>query len=242
MWPAIEYAAVGAANDSRTLRVPPRGGSRKRLKSRRDNEPHTGHETIPVIEERPVLLTKPVRTSTVRIDKIVREHEASIEAVLRSDEVVVERRSVDPPQPVDAPPPVRHEGDVTIIPILEERLVVEKRLFVREELRVRRVERSRVSRQRVTVRSEDVRVEREPMSQRAAEGVFDAIKGESDGQNAGSCIRFEGRGGSGAGRASRFGNQRGPHHDAYRDRRSGPAPRLTSSRTTRASSGGSSSA
>ena len=140
------------------------------MKSRRDNEPHTGHETIPVIEERPVLLTKPVRTSTVRIDKIVREHEASIEAVLRSDEVVVERRSVDPPQPVDAPPPVRHEGDVTIIPILEERLVVEKRLFVREELRVRRVERSRVSRQRVTVRSEDVRVEREPMSQRAAEG------------------------------------------------------------------------
>jgi stress response protein YsnF len=35
-------------------------------------------------------------------------------------------------------PAVRTEGDVTIVPVFEERLVVEKRLFLVEELHVRR--------------------------------------------------------------------------------------------------------
>jgi uncharacterized protein (TIGR02271 family) len=40
--------------------------------------------------------------------------------------------------PVQAVPPVRTEGNVTIIPVLEERMVVEKRLFLVEEIHVER--------------------------------------------------------------------------------------------------------
>jgi len=39
---------------------------------------------------------------------------------------------------VDHPPEIRTENDVTIIPILEEVLVVEKRLVLKEELHVRK--------------------------------------------------------------------------------------------------------
>lgn len=71
-------------------------------------------------------------------------------------EVDVERVPVD--IVVDAPPEMRREGDVTIIPVVEERLVVEKRLVLVEEIHIRqrtvfqkeRVE-AELRKQRVTV-------------------------------------------------------------------------------------------
>jgi stress response protein YsnF len=39
---------------------------------------------------------------------------------------------------VETPPAVRTDGDVVIVPILEEVLVVEKRLVLKEELHIRR--------------------------------------------------------------------------------------------------------
>lgn len=39
---------------------------------------------------------------------------------------------------VEAPPPIRVEGDVTIIPVLEEVLVIETKLLLKEEIHVRR--------------------------------------------------------------------------------------------------------
>lgn len=48
---------------------------------------------------------------------------------LRVERVAVERQ-------VDEAPAPRQEGDVTIISLVEERLVVEKRLFVVEEVRI----------------------------------------------------------------------------------------------------------
>jgi len=132
--------------------------------------------TLPVIEERAVLLSKPRDQGVVRVQKVVHEQVVPVETVLRTDEVVVERHRVDPPRPVDEPPGVRQEGDVTVIPILEERLVVTKQLVVREEVRVRRIARSRVARKRVTVRSENVRVDRKPVSRDATDTVEPSSK------------------------------------------------------------------
>ncbi|HEX6794901.1 MAG TPA: DUF2382 domain-containing protein [Casimicrobiaceae bacterium] len=132
--------------------------------------------TIPVIEERAVLLSKPRDDGAVRVQKAVHERVEPVETVLRTDEVVIERRSLDPPWPVDAPPGVRQEGDVTVIPILEERVVVTKQLVVREEIRVRRIERSRVARERVTLRSEDVRIDRKRVSRDATDIVEPSSK------------------------------------------------------------------
>jgi len=39
---------------------------------------------------------------------------------------------------VETAPEIRTEGDVTIVPVLEEVLVVEKRLVLKEELHIRR--------------------------------------------------------------------------------------------------------
>ena len=94
----------------------------------------------------------------VRIRKIVHENPITVDEMLRDERVSVERVPIG--RRVDGPVGIRYEGDVMIVPIVEERLVVEKRLVLTEEIRVRREVGVRHEPQRVTLRQEQVLVER----------------------------------------------------------------------------------
>jgi stress response protein YsnF len=74
------------------------------------------------------------------------------------EEVDVERVEIN--EFVDGPRAVRQEGDVTVIPVMEEVLVVEKRLMLKEEIRLRRRVHETREPQQVTVRHEHVEVDR----------------------------------------------------------------------------------
>ena len=113
---------------------------------------------VPVIVEELEVQKRIVETGKVRITKIVHERETIVDEPFLRDEVEVERVLID--RVVDAPVPVRYEDDTMIVPIMEEVLVVEKRLVLKEELyiRKRRVETHRP--QQVRLRSEEARVER----------------------------------------------------------------------------------
>jgi stress response protein YsnF len=63
-------------------------------------------------------------------------------------------------QPVDAAPAVREEDGVLIVPVLEEQIVVQKRLILKEELRITRGSHVEVARQPVRLKSERAQVER----------------------------------------------------------------------------------
>lgn len=78
-----------------------------------------------------------------------------IDEPLFTDEVSVERVPVN--RIVDAVPETRQEGDVTIIPVIEEVITVEKRLLLREEVRIRR-SRTEVHQPRTVVVSDRKRV------------------------------------------------------------------------------------
>lgn len=113
--------------------------------------------TLPVVEEQ-LHVEKLRRDHPVRVVKRVHEREEQVDIPLLRQDVAVERVRVG--RVVDGPVPVRHEGDTMIIPLLEEVLVVEKRLVLREELHVR-VQRSEThDRRTVRLRSEDVTVDR----------------------------------------------------------------------------------
>jgi uncharacterized protein (TIGR02271 family) len=79
------------------------------------------------------------------------------EPLLR-EEVAIERVPVN--RVVEGPIPMRYEGDTMIVSVLEEVLVVKTRLLLTEELRItrRRTETHRLV--PVTVRREDVSIER----------------------------------------------------------------------------------
>ena len=112
----------------------------------------------PVIQEVLDVHTSRVETGRVRIHKIVHQREEIVDPPLMRDEVDIERVPIN--RVVEEPISVRSEEDTLIIPVLEEVLVVEKRLLLKEEVRItkRRVETH--TPQRVTLRREEAAVER----------------------------------------------------------------------------------
>ena len=113
---------------------------------------------IPVITEEAELTKQTVETGKVSIHKRVHSREELVDMETVHEQVEVERVPIG--QVVDAPPDLRQEGDTLIIPVLEEVLVVEKRLVLKEEVRVKRVRRVNRDPQTVTLRSEEIQVER----------------------------------------------------------------------------------
>ena len=93
-------------------------------------------EVIPLVEERAVVSKRLVETGRVRVHTRVEQREELVRAELARDEVIVDRVTID--RPIDAIPDIRQEGETTIIPVVEEVLVVEKRLILKEEIHLRR--------------------------------------------------------------------------------------------------------
>ena len=115
-------------------------------------------EVIPLVEERAVVLKRKKVTGGLRVRTVVRENEEVIDQPLTTDEIEVERVPVD--CWVEAPVPIRQEGETTIITLLEEVAVVEKRLRATEEVRITRRRTTRQAAQHVTLRREEAVVER----------------------------------------------------------------------------------
>lgn len=113
---------------------------------------------IPVIEERLQVDKQLVETGRLLVSKVVKEEERMITTPLIHEEFSVERVNVN--QYVDVAPAVRYEGDVTIIPVVKEVVVVETRLVLVEEVRITKRQVTTTDTQRVTLRQEEVTVER----------------------------------------------------------------------------------
>ncbi|WP_299656677.1 DUF2382 domain-containing protein, partial [uncultured Jannaschia sp.] len=87
-------------------------------------------ETVPIAQERLKVSRQETERVAATIRLRTREEEVPVRETLRRDQVDVERLSVD--RIVDEPPAMREEGDVTIIPIVEEVMV--RRYRIVEEL------------------------------------------------------------------------------------------------------------
>jgi uncharacterized protein (TIGR02271 family) len=125
---------------------------------------HGGHldepMVVPVLVEELDAQKRLVETGKVRITKVVRERETLVDEPLFHDKVAITR--VPMQRVVDGPVPVREENGTTIISIVEEVLVVEKRWMLREEIHIRTQRLETHQPQRITLRSEDVHVGRVP--------------------------------------------------------------------------------
>jgi len=119
-------------------------------------------QVIPVVAEELTVQRHKRTTGSVEIRKSVHERTEVVDPALESEEVTVERVAVN--RLVEAPVPVRQEGDTTIISLLEEVLVVEKRLMVREEVRITRINKEVHDPQEVRLREEQVEIVRTPHS------------------------------------------------------------------------------
>jgi uncharacterized protein (TIGR02271 family) len=112
---------------------------------------------IPVVREEVVVGRREVERGGVRVHKRVEEREEIVDQPTYREEVSVERVAIG--QPIDAPSGSRQEGDTLIIPVFEEMLVVEKRLVLKEEIRITRRRIEERGQTRVTLREEHVDIE-----------------------------------------------------------------------------------
>jgi stress response protein YsnF len=135
---------------------------------------HAGDSLVlPVIAERVVVQKRTRVTGRVRISKTVQEREELIDEPLVRQNVHVEHVPIN--RVVEGELPVRYDGDTMIIPVLEEVLVVEKRLMLKEELHITQRQEQIRQPQRIILRNEDITVERVmPDAQPLAERVEQA--------------------------------------------------------------------
>ena len=116
---------------------------------------------VPVVREEVQVEKQVVDTGRgVRIHKTVAEHPCHIDERLLRDDVEVSHVPVDRIVPLDAAPATRYEGDTLVVPILEEVLVVERRVRIKEEVRITRTRREEHHAETVMLKSEQVSVER----------------------------------------------------------------------------------
>ncbi|MBL0407707.1 DUF2382 domain-containing protein [Microvirga aerilata] len=93
-------------------------------------------EVIPIVEETATIIKREVVTGRVRVQMVTDIVEELARADVQRETVEVTCVTID--RMVETAPEIRTEGDVTIVPVVEEVLVVEKRLVLKEELHIRR--------------------------------------------------------------------------------------------------------
>jgi stress response protein YsnF len=96
----------------------------------------TSEEVVPLAEEVATVEKREVVTGHVRVRTVTDTVEELAHASVQREDIEVTRVPID--KVVETAPAIRTDGDVTIVPVLEEVLVVEKRLVLKEELHIRR--------------------------------------------------------------------------------------------------------
>jgi stress response protein YsnF len=120
------------------------------------SDPRTGDGAIPVLEEVATVSKRTVTTGVTTVEKRVESADYEVSELLKSSGATVDRVPVDTVVDAANPPQARTENGVTIIPVLQEILVVEKRLVLKEELHIRQYVRETPETQAFTLRNEKV--------------------------------------------------------------------------------------
>ena len=125
-----------------------------------------GRAVLPLVEEALRVGKRVVETGRVRVSVATDTEERLVREVLRTERADVERVAVGRELAEGEPAPaVRREEDGTVVvPVLEEVLVVERRLVLREEVRLRLVAAEEAVEQPMTLRRQRAEVERLPPS------------------------------------------------------------------------------
>ena len=123
-------------------------------------KPLDGHDStsVQLVAEELTLSKRSVAAGSVRVSTKTHTHEEMAEITLDRAGVEVTRVPIN--RVVDAPPPVRHDGDTMIVPVIEERLVVTKQLYLVEEVHIHQRLAQETVRTSVPLRRQHVVIER----------------------------------------------------------------------------------
>ena len=102
-----------------------------------ENTADAGEPAIALQAEDITVGRRSIAGDTVRVETTTRTRDHHIDETLLHTQVHVERIPIG--RTVNTVPPIREDGDTTILPVVEEVIVVERRLILKEEVHIRRV-------------------------------------------------------------------------------------------------------
>src|SRR5579862_3491817 len=120
--------------------------------------PPSGEPHIPLHAEDLTVSKLTVADDMVQVRTVTREHETFVDEALNHERVQIERRPIG--RQVEAIPPVRQEGDTTILSVVEETLVIARRLILKEEVHIRRLHVSERHHEAVVLRKQEAVITR----------------------------------------------------------------------------------
>ena len=130
----------------------------------RDQPTPAGEDlVVPLHVENIAVSRRKTETSTVRIATVTRSRDHLVDEALTHERVEVEHVPIG--RYVESIPPVREEGDLTIMPVVEEVVVVQRKLLLREEVHVRRVRTTEQHVETVNLREQEVVITRTPVAE-----------------------------------------------------------------------------
>ena len=116
-------------------------------------------QTFPVIKESVTVHKTVADNGGLRLRKIVHADVVDIDEELAAQSVTLTRVPIN--REVDGPIEIRYENGLTIIPVVEERLVIRRQLVLVEEIHLGLGSHTRRAPQSITVRREEIIVERQ---------------------------------------------------------------------------------
>jgi uncharacterized protein (TIGR02271 family) len=120
-------------------------------------------DALQLVAEDASIERQTAETGRVRISKVTHTHDHVIDEPVARTSVEVKRVPIG--RVIDAVPPVREDAGLTIIPIVEETIVVERRLFLKEEVHIQRVQTTERYQETVQLRHQTAEVTRIPADQ-----------------------------------------------------------------------------
>ena len=131
-----------------------------------------GETHFPLYAEDLTVSKRQIAGDMVQVSTVTRENESFVDETLNHERVQIDRIPIG--RQVDAVPPVRQEGDTTILSVVEETVVVERRLILKEEIHIRRLHVSERHQEAVILRKQEAVITRiEPHNSRTS-GEIDA--------------------------------------------------------------------
>lgn len=117
-----------------------------------------GEIVVPLIAEEIKISKKTVETGGVRVHKTVSETVQRIDEPIIREHLDVKRVEIN--KFVETAPAIRYEGDVMIVPVLEEVVVTQKRLMLREEIHLTKRREEIANVEEVILRREEINLQK----------------------------------------------------------------------------------
>ncbi|MDU2732669.1 MAG: DUF2382 domain-containing protein [Mixta calida] len=119
------------------------------------------HEIIPLAEEQAEVTTTRVVDRRIRIHRSTTTAEKLLETELWHEEVEIKHIAKNETLEEGYYPQVRQEGDVLIVPVIEEQVEIIRRHILKEEVHIHKLKKNEQFQQKVTLRSQEIEISKE---------------------------------------------------------------------------------